>query len=82
MIIYKTPGPHRAPRGMTYSYRGHVEGDPIPAGWYETLDAALAGDNIDAMDKEALKSHAETLGIAYDGRWGVERFRAAIREAM
>lgn len=34
-----------------------------------------------ADDKAALKAEAEALGIVVDGRWGIDRIKAAIAEA-
>lgn len=45
-------------------------GDP------ETLPAPA-----DTDDKAALKAEAEALGIGVDGRWGIDRIKAAISEA-
>lgn len=46
-ILYKTPGPHKKPRGGTYAYKGaadQAEFDALKAkGWFASYEEAAAG---------------------------------------
>jgi len=46
-ILYKTPGPHKKPRGGTYAYRGAADqkefDDLIKKGWFPSYEEAAAG---------------------------------------
>ena len=46
-IMYRTPGPHKKPRGGTYAYRGaadQAEFDALKAkGWFASYEEAVAG---------------------------------------
>ena len=46
-ILYKTPGPHRKPRGGTYAYRGADDQETFDAllakGWFPSYEEAVAG---------------------------------------
>lgn len=56
----------------------------VPGGPDQTEPPAQEGDAPAAAsddNKAALKAEAEALGIAVDGRWGVERIKTAIAEA-
>ncbi len=41
MIIYKIGGQHRAPKGLTYSYREIEEDGKCPKGWHPSLTGAV-----------------------------------------
>ena len=46
-IMYKTPGPHRKPRGGTYAYTGAADQAEFDAllksGWFPSYEEAVAG---------------------------------------
>ena len=46
-ILYKTPGPHKKPRGGTYAYRGAADKAEFDAllkkGWFPSYEEAAAG---------------------------------------
>lgn len=46
-IMYKTPGPHRKPRGGTYAYTGAADQEEFDAltakGWFPSYQEAVAG---------------------------------------
>ena len=48
-----------------------AEAEPAPSGPEEP-------EQPEEADYEALKAHAEQLGIKVDGRWGADRLRAEI----
>lgn len=46
-ILYRTPGPHKKPRGGTYAYRGAANQEEFDAliakGWFPSYEEAAAG---------------------------------------
>jgi len=56
-IVYRTPGPHKKPRGKTYAYRGaadKAEFDALIAkGWSASYEEAIAEKRADAIIEKA-----------------------------
>lgn len=94
-IVYKASGPHQR-LGGTFDYKGvstQEEFDAaIKAGWYPTLDEAVApktkNDLIPDPVKDAPPSRAELeqkateLGLKFDGRTGDKKLGELIAEAL
>lgn len=61
-IVYRSPGPHRGPRGTTFDYLGVDDEAGMTAalseGWHKTIDAALGVGKVIAA--------AEVLDDAID----------------
>jgi len=49
-LLYKTPGPHRKPGGLTYAYVGCADAQDyerlVAQGWRVSLSDALAGKGV------------------------------------
>jgi hypothetical protein len=92
-ILYRVPGAHFGPPGVTYDYRGIDTQEALEAaladGWHESLAAAMAppeaapapADEAPVMRAE-LDQKAEELGIKVDGRWSDKRLIAEIEAKM
>jgi len=95
-ILYRVPGPHFGPPGVTYDYRGIDTQEALEAaladGWHDSLTAAMAppapaddapapADDAPVMRAE-LDQKAEELGIKVDGRWSDKRLIAEIEAKM
>lgn len=56
-IMYKTPGPHRKPRGGTYAYTGAADQEEFDAliakGWFASYEDAVAGKKAAAIIQSA-----------------------------
>lgn len=61
--------------------RLHLAEPTEPAELADEASPSATPAPVDVDDKAALKAEAEALGIAVDGRWGVERIKTAIAEA-
>jgi hypothetical protein len=96
-ILYRVPGAHFGPPGVTYDYRGIDTEEALEAaladGWHESLVAAMAppvatpeAAPVPADDapvtREELEQKAEELGIKVDGRWSDKRLVAEIEAKM
>ena len=92
-ILYRVPGAHFGPPGVTYDYRGIDTQEALEAaladGWHESLAAAMASpvvapvpaDDAPVMRAE-LDQKAEELGIKVDGRWSDKRLISEIEAKM
>ena len=95
-ILYRVPGAHFGPPGVTYDYRGIDTEEALEAAladrWHESLVAAikavapretaiLPADDAPVMRAE-LEQKAEELGIKVDGRWSDKRLIAEIEAKM
>ena len=57
-LLYRTPGPHKKPRGGTYAYRGAADQAELDRllkqGWFQSYEEAVAAKNagkiIDAAE--------------------------------
>lgn len=60
-IMYRTPGPHKKPRGKTYAYKGAADQAEFDAllgrGWFPSYEGAVVGKIVAAV---------EALGDALD----------------
>ena len=74
-ILYRTPGPHKKPRGGSYAYCGaanQAEFDALIAkGWFASYDEAVTGKHFAAEDpidevspptRDELEAKARNLG--------------------
>jgi hypothetical protein len=56
-IVYRTPGPHKKPRGKTYAYRSAADQEAFDAliakGWSASYEEAVAGKRADAIIAKA-----------------------------
>ena len=96
-ILYRVPGAHFGPLGVTYDYRGIDTQEALEAaladGWHDSLTAAMAppvaapeaalvpADEAPVMRAE-LDQKAEEIGIKVDGRWSDKRLMAEIEAKM
>jgi hypothetical protein len=91
-ILYRVPGAHFGPPGVTYDYRGVDTQEALEAalsdGWHDSLADAMAppvaapeAAPVPAMRAE-LEQKAEELGIKVDGRWSDKRLMAEIEAKM
>lgn len=96
-ILYRTPGPHKKPRGKTYGYKGaadQVEFDALIAkGWSASYEEAVGGklstkvveepiDEVSGPTREELEAKADDLGVSYDGRTSDKKLAERIAEAL
>ena len=94
-IMYRTPGPHKQPRGGTYAYKGAADqaefDDLIARGWFPSYEEAVAGkiaakvveEPLDAVPtREELETKAKELGISYDGRTSDKKLAERITKAL
>lgn len=93
-IVYKPSGPHQR-LGGTFDYKGvntQEEFDAaIAAGWYATLDEAIAPRLAQSKSQVAadapptraeLEQKATELGLKFDGRTGDKKLGEMIAEAL
>lgn len=56
-MVYRTPGPHKKPRGATYAYRGAADKAAFDAliakGWFPSYEEAVAGKRADQIIEAA-----------------------------
>jgi hypothetical protein len=96
-ILYRVPGAHFGPPGVTYDYRGVDTQEALEAaladGWHESLtdameppvtapEAALVPADEAPVMRAELDQKAEELGIKVDGRWSDRRLMAEIEAKM
>jgi hypothetical protein len=53
-IVYRTPGPHKKPRGKTYAYKGAADQAGFDAliakGWFPSYEDAVVGKIVAAVE--------------------------------
>ena len=53
-IMYRTPGPHKKPRGKTYAYKGAADRAEFDAllgrGWFPSYEDAVVGKIVAAVE--------------------------------
>ena len=53
-IMYRTPGPHKKPRGKTYAYKGAADQAEFDAllnrGWFPSYEDAVVGKIVAAVE--------------------------------
>lgn len=96
-ILYRTPGPHKKPRGGSYAYCGAANQEEFDAliakGWFPSYEEALAGkaapkvveqpiDEVSGPTREELETKANELGVSYDGRTSDKKLAERIEEAL
>ena len=96
-IMYRTPGPHKKPRGGTYAYRGaadQAEFDALIAkGWFPSYEEAVSGktapkvveqliDEVSAPTRDELETKAKELGVSFNARTSDKKLAERIAEAL
>lgn len=93
-IVYRVPGPYKAPggNGKTYDYRGAQDQEEfdklIEAGWFETIRAAeqAKSDSVDAESDNPTRAEMEQkaieLGIKFDGRTTDQKLLVRINQVL
>lgn len=96
-IMYRTPGPHKKPRGGTYAYKGASDqaefGELIAKGWFASYEDAVAGkvapkvkaveiDEVSGPTREELEFKANELGLSYDRRTSDKKLVERIAQAL
>ena len=92
-ILYRVPGAHFGPPGVTYDYLGVDTQEALDAalanGWHDTMadamappvaapEAALVPADDAPVTRAELEQKAEELGIKVDGRWSDKRLMTEI----
>jgi hypothetical protein len=80
-IMYRTPGPHKKPRGGTYAYKGaadQAEFDVLLGrGWFPSYEDAVVGkivaavseiDTVSPATRDELEAKAKELGVSFNAR--------------
>jgi hypothetical protein len=96
-IVYRTPGPHKKPRGKTYAFRSAEDQESFDAliakGWFASYDEAVGSklptkvveepiDEESGPTRDELEAKATELGISYDGRTSDKKLAERIAEAL
>ena len=83
-IVYRTPGPHKKPRGLTYAYRGAADQEAFDAliakGWSASYEEAVSKldkkpkakaveiDEVSGPTREEMEIKAKELGVSFNAR--------------
>jgi hypothetical protein len=83
-IVYRTPGPHKKPRGKTYAYRGAADQEAFDAliakGWSASYEEAVSKldkkpkakaveiDEVSGPTREEMEIKAKELGVSFNSR--------------
>ncbi len=83
-ILYRIPGPHKKPRGLTYGYRGAADQEAFDAliakGWSASYEDAASKldkkpkakaieiDEVSGPSREELEVKAKELGVSFNAR--------------
>ena len=83
-LVYRTPGPHKKPRGKTYAYRGAADQEAFDAliakGWSASYEEAVSKldkkpkakaveiDEVSGPTREELEIKAKELGVSFNAR--------------
>jgi hypothetical protein len=83
-IVYRTPGPHKKPRGKTYAYRGAADQEAFDAliakGWSASYEEAVSKldkkpkakaveiDEVSGPTREEMEIKAKELGVSFNAR--------------
>lgn len=93
-IVYRVPGPYKAPggKGRTYDYHGaqdQAEFDKLAnEGWFETIAAAqdaqaqAAAIEASAPSRVEMEQKATELGVKFDGRTTDKKLLERIEQAL
>ena len=86
-MVYRTPGPHAAPRG-TYAYKGvadQAEYDAaLASGWFASVADAMGGKPVNItkpLGRDELEAKAKALGVSFNWKTSDEVLAARIAEA-
>lgn len=83
-ILYRIPGPHKKPRGLTYAYAGASDQEQFDAliakGWSPSYEDAASKldkkpkakaveiDEVSGPTREELELKAKELGVSFNAR--------------
>jgi hypothetical protein len=80
-IVYRTPGPHKKPRGLSYGYRNAADKEAFDAliakGWSASYEDAVGQkpktkaveiDEVSGPTREELEIKAKELGVSFNVR--------------
>ena len=80
-IVYRTPGPHKKPRGLSYGYRNAADKEAFDAliakGWSASYEDAVGQkpktkaveiDEVSGPTREELEIKAKELGVSFNAR--------------
>jgi len=83
-ILYRIPGPHKKPRGLTYGYKGAADQEQFDAfiakGWSASYEDAASKldkkpkakaveiDEVSSPSREELEVKAKELGVSFNAR--------------
>tara|TARA_R110000868_G_scaffold31596_3_gene115665 strand:- start:12 stop:320 length:309 start_codon:yes stop_codon:yes gene_type:complete len=94
-IMYRTPGPHKKPRGKTYAYKGaadQAEFDVLIAkGWFPSYEDAVVGkivatvseiDTVSPATRDELEAKAKELGVSFNARTSDKTIAERIASAL
>ena len=94
-IMYRTPGPHKKPRGKTYAYKGaadQAEFDALMAkGWFPSYEDAVVGkivvavseiDTVSPATRDELEAKAKELGVSFNARTSDKTIAERIASAL
>ena len=94
-IMYRTPGPHKKPRGKTYAYKGAADQAEFDAllgrGWFPSYEDAVVGkivavvSEIDAVSpatRDELEAKAKELGVSFNARTSDKTIAERIASAL
>lgn len=96
-IMYRTPGPHKKPRGGTYAYRGAADQEEFDAltakGWFPSYEAAVAGkstlkvaeepiDEVSGPTRAELETKAKELGVSFNARTSDKKLAERISDVL
>ena len=94
-IMYRTPGPHKKPRGGTYAYKGaadQAEFDMLLGkGWFPSYEDAVVGkivaavseiDTVSPATRDELEAKAKELGVSFNARTSDKTIAERIASAL
>ena len=96
-ILYKTPGPHKKPRGGTYKTTGAADkaefDELLKKGWFPSYEEAAAGkvasktvdeaaDDTKPYSREELEAQAKELGVSFNARTSDKKLAERIIEVL
>lgn len=95
--MYRTPGPHKKPRGGTYKTTGAADKAEFDAliskGWFPSYEEAAAGkvaskpvdeaaDDAKPYSREELEAQAKEFGVSFNARTSDKKLAERIAEAL
>ena len=83
-IVYRTPGPHKKPRGKSFAYRGVADQEAFDAliakGWSASYEEAVSKldkkpkakaveiDEVSGPTRQEMEIKAKELGVSFNAR--------------